>query len=361
MSASPYPTFVGEICRFEGHSNWVQCVAFSPDGRLALSGSGQPPRGSLADADFTLRLWDVEAAVRRRFGDPLATIILPTGSDLERLYEQTRLTGHTDQITGGIFLPDGRHCLSAGYDATLRLWDVGSARELRRFTGHNGRIQAIAVSPDGRFALSCGCDRSLRLWDLEQGREVRRFPEHKHWVMCTAFSPDGRLAVSGGFDGAVRLWEVATGREVTAARKGGLFERLRVSLGRGGEPRFEGHGRAVTAVVFDPTGRRLLSAGADGTLRLWDVESGKEVRRFVGHKMSVTAAALSSDGRRALSGGLDHTVRLWDVATGQELHRYDGHAEVVSGVAFSPDGRMALSGSADVTVRLWGLPGRAES
>ncbi len=349
------PTFVGEICRFEGHSHWVQCVAFSPDGKRALSGSGQPPQGSATEADYTLRLWDVEVAVRRRFGDPFATIVLAAGADQERLYEQTRLTGHTDQVTGVCFLPDGRRCVSAGYDATLRLWDVTAARELCRLTGHADRIQALAVSRDGRFALSGGSDHSLRLWDLDAGRAAHRFPDHKHWVMSVAFSDDGRLCASGGFDGGIRLWEIASGHEVHGAGGGGLLSRLWPSRA-GAAPHFEGHGRAVIAVAFDPAGTQLLSAGMDGTLRLWEVRSGKEVRRFVGHKMGVTAAALSPDGKRALSGGMDHSVRLWDVTTGQELHRFEDHTEVVSGVAFSPDGRMAISGSADATVRLWGLP-----
>src|SRR5262249_39400794 len=157
---------------------------------------------------------------------------------------------------------------------------------------------------------SGGSDRSLRLWDLDTGRERRHFPEHKHWVMSVAFSADGRRCVSGGFDGGIRLWEVASGREVRGASGGGLLSRL---LSRSGAaPYFEGHGRAVTGIAFDPAGALLLSAGMDATLRLWDVRSGKEVRRLVGHKMGVTAAALSPEGKRALSSGLDHTLRLWD-------------------------------------------------
>ncbi len=360
MNPSFDPAAVGEVCRFEGHAHWVQCVAFSPDGRYVLSGSGQPPRDSLTEADFTVRLWDVQAALEQRLTSAAESCVVSSDaasdSPVRRVRERVRLLGHTDQVTGVAFLPDGQRCLSASYDATLRLWDLGTGRELRRFVGHADRVLAIAVNSDGRLALSGACDGRLRLWDLERGREARCFPEHKRWVMSVAFSPDGRLALSGGLDGGVRLWEVASGREVTARFHGGLFDGIWAALRRHRSPRFAGHAQAVTSAAFDPSGRQILTGGIDRTLRLWEVGSGAEVRRFAGHEMGVTTLALSADGRRAVSGSLDNTVRLWDVDTGQELQRFTGHTNVVSGVAFSPDGKLIVSGSADATVRLWRLP-----
>src|SRR5205814_1283897 len=96
--------------------------------------------------------------------------------------------------------------------------------------------------------------------------------------------------------------------------------------------------------------------------RLWDVASGREIRRFQGHQGCVRTVAFSPDGRRALSGSIDtlgtndNTVRLWDVGTGAQIHRFEGHAGWVWSVGYSPDGRYAISGGGDNIVRIWKLP-----
>jgi WD40 repeat protein len=152
-----------------------------------------------------------------------------------------------------------------------------------------------------------------------------------------AFSPDGkRLLV--GYHGApagkvARLWDVATGRELLV---------------------LEGHANAVTAVAF-ASGDVLVTASLDGTLRLWDGKSVKEVRQM-SHGGGVNDAAVSPDGKRALSAGLsDNKVRLWDLTTGREMRSFEGHVRSVLGVAFSADGRRALSCDSVCAVRLWKL------
>jgi WD40 repeat protein/serine/threonine protein kinase len=293
-----------EVRRFLGHKDQVMAVAFSPNGRTALSGS----------EDGTARLWD-----------------LNTGKEL-RLFK-----GDSGQVVSVAFSPDGRRALSCGRgDGTIRLWEVETGQELRRFPGD----LAVAFSPDGRQGLSVN-DRIIRLWDLDSGKEVRQLRGHTSEVASAVFSSDGRRILSGGaWDSRVRLWDVESGEMVA---------------------RLSGHGRGyVRGVALSRDGRHALTATLhDHLVRLWDVAGEKELRRFQGHTGWVVAAAFSPDGRQALTASYDQTVRLWDVETGKELCRFEGHAGPVLHAVFSPDGRQVLSGGDDGTVRLWDIPGEA--
>ncbi len=262
------------------------------------------------------------------------------------------------------YVPGGRQFVSGGADGTMRAWDLDTRTEIRRFTGHTGAVEGVAVSPDGEYVLSCGQDKSVRLWKLETGAEIRRFAGHRGWVYGVAFSPDGKLALSAGTswagtqnDDFPRLWDVATGQEIR---------------------RFRGHGDAVLSVAFAPDGLRALSASFDGTVRLWDVASGKELRTF-SHTSRVYAVAFSPDGRQFISGcggnalkdgavfdPINCIVRLWDIETGREVRQFRGHTAGIRAVAWSPDGRYIVSGTSgehfgvdqwqppsEVGIRLW--------
>lgn len=161
---------------------------------------------------------------------------------------------------------------------------------------------------------------------------------HRERVMDVALSRDGARALSCGWDGTVRLWDVRTTKELGC---------------------FTGHRGFVAAVAFSPDGRRCISGGADQAVRVWDVDSGRQIHSMTGHAFSIFALAFSPDGRTALSGAGDKTIRLWDVERGREIRRFGsffrGKDEgPVQAVAFSPDGRRALSdGTTDLALRLW--------
>src|SRR5262249_18582612 len=144
---------------------------------------------------------------------------------------------------------------------------------------------------------------------------------------------DGTRVLSGGGP-VVRLWDVESCKE----------------LGR-----FEGHTVAVRAIAFAGDGKRILTASEDQTLRVWDIETRKELRSLQVLANPKGVVAFSADGRLALAGGLaDRTPVLWDVEAGKHLRAFDGtHVWGVHSLAFSPDGKRALSGGSDRAVRLW--------
>lgn len=305
------PTILLLTTSFTGHENFVLSVAFSPDGRFALSGSCADLRRENICLQGDMRLWDV--ATRNQL----------------RTFE-----GHTDWIRSVVFSPNGRLALSGSDDGTLRLWDVETGAQVRTFEGYENDINSVAFSPDGRLALSGSADSTVQLWDVETGTQVRKFVGHESDVWSVAFSPDGQLALSGSADSTLRLWDVETG------------EQLRT---------FAGHESDVWSVAFSPDGQLALSGSLDGILRLWDVATGELLRSFVGHSDWIRSVAFSPDGQFALSGSNDHTLRLWNIVTGDAVRVFEGHINNVRSVTFSPDGQLALSGSDDATLRLWDL------
>jgi WD40 repeat protein/mono/diheme cytochrome c family protein len=117
---------------------------------------------------------------------------------------------------------------------------------------------------------------------------------------------------------------------------------------------------AANQMAFTADGRRAVVAAADRSVRLWDVEGRRDVKRFIGHTASVWAVSLSLDGRLAISGGMDGTARVWDMASGQQLQKYAEHAGLVSAVAFNPNGRWGISGGFDGVLAAWKVAGGEE-
>jgi WD40 repeat protein/serine/threonine protein kinase/DNA-binding XRE family transcriptional regulator len=327
---------------FQGHDDKINAVAFSPDGRTALSGAD----------DRTLCLWDVAAdAALHRF------------------------QGHDDKINAVAFSPDGRTALSGSTDTNLILWDIAGGQAIRRFRGHSDKVNAVAFSPDGRTALSASDDRTLVLWDIAGGQAIQRFRGHSDKVNAVAFSPDGRTALSGAEDTTLKLWNLATGQaHLLGKQTEGVFSVAFGSDGRtaisgsrdttiglwdvvAGKPiRFLiGHGGSVQATAFTPDGRTVLSGSADTTLRLWDIHNGAEMRRFVGHSAIVRCVAFGPSGRTILSCSDDASLILWDVVDGQPIRRFQGHTDAVNSLVFSSDERAALSASGDRTLMLWDI------
>jgi WD40 repeat protein len=152
-------------------------------------------------------------------------------------------------------------------------------------------------------------------------------------VRAVAVTPDSKQAVSGSDDKTLKVWDLESGRELAV---------------------FTGHTDSVRAVVVTPDGKRVISGSNDKTLKVWDLESGRELATLSGHYSWVEKVAIISDGKRIVSAS-GVTLKVWDLESGRELTTLRGHGSSVRAVAVTPDGKRAVSGSDDKTLKVWDL------
>jgi WD40 repeat protein len=196
-------------------------------------------------------------------------------------------------------------------------------------------LTSLALGIEERL-VELGQPHVRLLW--RAGREStaleRTLAGHEAWVSAVAVTPDGSRAISASDDRTLKVWDLETGRETLT---------------------LAGHEGAVSAVAVTPDGSRAISASNDRTLKVWDLETGRETLALAGHEGAVSAVAVTPDGSRAISASNDRTLKVWDLETGRETLTLAGHEAWVSAVAVTPDGSRAISGSWDCTLKVWDL------
>jgi WD40 repeat protein len=289
----------------------------------------------------------------------------------------------------GKFLASGGEAYSGGGYGAVRIWEVPSGREVRSIWREYGAVvQRVVLSPDGKLvAWSEGKANGIAVADVATGRLLGRLhavgdKDRKGTLPALAFAPDGKMLATASRDSTLRLWDLTTGGEVFQTKVGPI-DRCRFSpdgkvlaiLGDGfaglrlldvsdrastGKPKpFPPVRPAPYAIAFSPDGQ-LLAGGDNGLVRLWEVPTGKEVRRLTWPGQEAHAVGFSADGKTLAAASADGHFHTWAVATGKPQRRFDlpfkrTTSAIPPRVALSPDLRWLASVPGAKIIRLGDL------
>jgi WD40 repeat protein/tRNA A-37 threonylcarbamoyl transferase component Bud32 len=282
----------------DSQSGDVSALAVEPNGKVMISGGE------------ALQFWD-----------------MTSGKLIMRLAE------HQQPISALATSRDGKRFVSGSTDQTIKVWDVNQGKVLQSLSGHQSRVSSVQLTADGKELFSAG-DRQILQWNVQSGELLQTFAELPAEIHQLALSADGKYLAAACADGRLWIWSTQSGEQVQV-----------IEAQKPDQP--------LTVVAFMPEQKRVIAGGVN-QLKIWDVESGKQVATFPLESKDVVAIALSQDGQHVASSHRDGAIKLWDGRKYTLIERQQLAAGTETmALIFCPDGKKLISGGKDETLAVW--------
>jgi WD40 repeat protein len=320
-----------DFMKLTPESDLVHCVAYSRDGRYLATASGpsqRPQSGPLTavclwDAGTGEKLWSDTS----RLGLARSVAFSPDS----RLLAVTSMAANTPSKPAAVFRPAPYQLLPPQPRAPRTLVvEVATRQRAFELEGEDRQASVVAFSPDGRYLATGSYDGQVCVYDARTGKRVFASPALGKNIFGIAFRPDGEHLAAVGADGT-RIWSITAARKIVDLRPSG----------------------DTRGVSWSSDGALLATASWDGSVRIWNGTTYRQVFEYWQHASPVQAVAFAPDGRRIASADYLGLARIWDPASGRDYLTIRGHAGLVSALAFSPNSRRLVTGGDDRAVRVW--------
>jgi WD40 repeat protein len=360
-----------EMARYSGHLDAVLDAAFGPESRWVVT-SSDDGTARLWRSDTTTHLWRMQdhmnnpptisqdgawivsaendlwevrtrkklGRLKRKSGTTSANVTIPDQSTADALSPQelpeSSQPFRVVPSSPSALNPWSRslHAIFSTDGRWILVRDDEGASLWDMTIGRSTAILPVtwdvgAFSPDSRYIVTANY-RTMAIWDVESGRQLASLPVHRGPIHDAQFSPSGKQVVSAGQDNTVRVWAVADGTQVV----------------------MQGHAGAVRRAQFSPNGKLIVSASEDQTVRVWEAATGRTLATLQNHRGPAAVARFSSEGQWLLTTD-DNDALVWDTSTWRPIALFEGHTNVLRNATFSASKPWVLTASDDGTARVW--------
>lgn len=289
------------IFNYQGHTQQVLAVAWSPDGKRIASGS----------RDGTVQVWNAL-----------------TGTNVYIYY------GHSNAVSALAWSPDSRFIASASWDKTVQVWNAATGQHHLTYQGHTADVNAVVWSPDGHFIASASTDTTVQVWNSTTGQQRLTYRGHTASVTSLTWSPDSQDIASASEDTTAQVWNATTGQHLLTYR---------------------GHTKTITSIAWSPDGHAIASGSIDKSVQVWSATTGQVLYTYHGYNVEqaqknpakgvlpdvIYAVAWSHNGRwlavvtQVYCGDDCGIVLVWNASTGKQVSFF--LAPPMFALVWSPD------------------------